>query len=535
MCPGTGEISVTAATDVNAPSVAVPRSLNLATEYVDKPVAEGHGARVAYVHAGGQMSYAELQARVNQAGNVLAGLGVRMEERVALLLPNLPEFVAAFFGAIKIGAVATPLSTAVPVAEQAFLLADSRARVLVASAPLWAALRGQRTQFPLLRHVLIVDGEPEKGEEDFVRLLDGASGELDAAPTTCDDVAFWLHTSGSTGTPKWAVHLQRNPLYAEQLYARPIIDLRPDDVVLPSGPCFHAYPLGLATYFPLRAGAAVVLNRERPTPARMFQLIREQRVTVFAAVPTLYAQMLHAAEAGEAADLGSVRICLSAAEPLPADLAVRWRERFGVEILDGIGTTEALHVFISNRAGESRPGSSGKAVPGYDVRLVDEEEADVAPGEIGNLAIRGGSLFRGYWNRHETNLQVLRGAWYHTGDKYARDADGYFWYQGRADDMLRVSGHWVSPAEVEAVLITHRAVLEAGVVGKADADELIKPKAFVVLRDTSTPSDELAEDLKALVKSTLAPYNYPRWVEFVSELPKTATGKIQRYKLRERG
>jgi benzoate-CoA ligase len=264
----------------------------------------------------------------------------------------------------------------------------------------------------------------------------------------------------------------------------------------------------------------------------MFDLVREHRATVFVGVPTLYAQMLQAASRGEPADLSSVRVCFAAAEPLPADLYRRWRERFRVEILDGIGTTEALHIFISNRAGEARPGSSGRAVPGYRIRLVDDSGADVPEGEIGNLLVSGGSVFVGYWHRQDVTRRVLQGEWYHTGDKYRRDGDGYYWYIGRADDLLRVSGHWVSPAEVEAALVSHPAVLEAAVVGKEDSDGLIKPKAFVVLRDGFQAADRLAEELKAHVKSTIAPYQYPRWIEFDDALPKTATGKIQRYKLR---
>jgi benzoate-CoA ligase len=265
----------------------------------------------------------------------------------------------------------------------------------------------------------------------------------------------------------------------------------------------------------------------------MFHLIRKHRAAVFVGVPTLYAQMLQAAP-HENADLASVRACFAAAEPLPADLYNRWRDRFGVEILDGIGTTEALHIFISNRPGATRPGSSGFPVPGYRIRLVDHDGADVPRGEVGDLLVSGGSLFAGYWRRHDVTRRVLRGEWYVTGDKYRQDADGYFWYMGRADDLLRVSGHWVSPAEVEGALISHPAVLEAAVVGKQDGDKLIKPKAFVVLRDGETPTESLADALKAHVKATIAPYQYPRWIEFCESLPKTATGKIQRFKLRER-
>ncbi|MFI5373418.1 MAG: benzoate-CoA ligase family protein [Candidatus Rokuibacteriota bacterium] len=515
------------------PEVDVPEVLNVAVEYVDGAVAAGHGDRVAYIHESQQVTYAELQRGVNQAGNALAALGVELEHRVAILLPNRPEFVTSFFGAIKIGAVPTPMSFAVTPDEQTFLLADSRARAIVTTAALWGPLRERRGRWPFLRHVLIVGGgASQPGEHDFGTLVHEAPADLEAALTTSEDAAFWLHTSGSTGRPKWAVHLQRDMLHSERLYAAPFVELRPGDVIVCGSPCFHAYPLGFTTYFALKAGATVVLNAERSTPARMFHLVREHRATVFVGVPTLYAQMLQAASRGEPADLSSVRVCFAAAEPLAADLYRRWRERFRVEILDGIGTTEALHIFISNRAGEARPGSSGRAVPGYRIRLVDDSGADVPEGEIGNLLVSGGSVFAGYWHRQDVTRRVLQGEWYHTGDKYRQDVDGYYWYIGRADDLLRVSGHWVSPAEVEAALVSHPAVLEAAVVGQEDSDGLIKPKAFVVLRDGFQAADRLAEELKAHVKSTIAPYQYPRWIEFDDALPKTATGKIQRYKLR---
>jgi len=515
------------------PIVEVPANLNVAAEYVDGAVAAGHGERVAYLYEGERITYADLQKRVNQAGNALAGLGVEIEQRVAVLLPNRPEFTTALFGAIKIGAVPAAMSFAVQPAEHAALLADSRARAIVTTAALWAPLRERRAEFPYLRHVCIVGGGDLKpGEHDFGKLAQAASTRLEAAPTSASDSALWLHTSGSTGTPKWAVHLHKDLPYAERLYAAPYVQLKPGDVIVCGSPAFHAYPLGFATYFAMKAGATYVLCPQRSTPALMFQLVREHKATVFIGVPTLYAQMLNAAEKGEPADFSRVRICLAAAEPLPADLYKRWKERFGVEILDGIGTTEAMHIFISNKAGEVRPGSTGRAVPGYKVKLVDEKGEEVPTGEVGDLVISGGSVFAGYWRRPEVNQRVLRGEWYYTGDKYRKDADGYFWYMGRADDLLRVSGHWVSPAEVEAALISHPSVLEAAVVGRQDNDKLVKPQAFIVLRDAKQASEALVAELKAHVKSTIAPYQYPRWIEFRDSLPKTATGKIQRFKLR---
>jgi benzoate-CoA ligase len=515
-----------------APAVDVPWQLNIAAEYVDGAVAGGHGERIAYLHGEERVSFSELQRRVNQAGNALAALGVGRGQRVAVLLPNRPEFVIAFFAAAKIGAVPIAMSFAVTPDEQVLLLADSGASAIVTTDALWKPLRERLSEFRSLHHVLLVGlGEARAGEHDFARLANRASAELRAAPTGADEVAFWLHTSGSTGTPKWAMHLQRATLYSERLYAAPFVGLSPGDVVVCGSPCFHAYPLGFTTYFALKAGATVVLNSERSTPQRMFQLIRDHRATVFVGVPTLYAQMLHAR--GENADLSTVRTCFSAAEPLPAELYRRWRERFGIEILDGMGATETLQTVISNRAGEARPGSSGRVVPGYRVRLVGEYGTDVPEGDVGELVVSGGSIFAGYWSRPDATTRVLRDGWYHTGDKYRRDADGYYWYMGRTDDLLRVSGHWVSPAEVEAALASHAAVLEAAVVGKEDDDKLIKPKAFVVLRDGIRPSDALADELKAHVKAIIAPYKYPRWIEFHGSLPKTATGKIQRYKLRQ--
>lgn len=509
------------------------RALNVAVEYVDGAMSAGHGERPAYLYEDAATTFDELRRRVNQAGNALAALGVQKGERVAILLPNRPEFVTSFFGAIKIGAVAAPMSFAVTPSEHAFLLADSGARAMVTTPELWLPLRERRHEIPDLRHVLLAgSGESGPGEHNFAALTGAAPDRLEAAVTRADDPAFWLHTSGSTGTPKWAVHLQRSMQCCEKLFAAPFVGLRPGDVVVCGSPSFHAYPLGFTTYFALKAGATVVLNPQRSTPARMFELIRRHRATVFAGVPTLYAQMLHAAASGETADLSSVRACFSAAERLPAELYRRWRDRFGVEILDGAGATETLQTFVSNRAGEARPGSAGRAVPGYDLRLVDDRGADVQEGEVGDLLVRGGSLFAGYWRRPEATRRAVQGEWYRTGDKFRRDADGYYWYMGRADDLLRVSGHWVSPAEVEAALVGHPAVLEAAVVGKQDDDELVKPKAFVVLRAGAVACEALAEALKAHVKASIAPYQYPRWVEFCDSLPKTATGKIQRYKLR---
>jgi benzoate-CoA ligase family protein len=535
-------------TVVDRSGVAVPRSLNIASEYIDGPVARGHGRLRAVCYIGEwaagarlplgvpsdgalNLSYADLLALVNRGAGALAATGLEMEQRVALLLQDSPDWLAAFFGAVKLGAVPVPMNTILPASDYVFLLNDSRARVLVVDAGLWQALRERRPELPFLRAVLVV-GEAGANETSWDAALLAAPEDFEAAPTTCDDVAFWLYSSGSTGAPKGAVHLQHDMLFCEQLYSRPILNLSSTDVVLSAAKLFHAYGLGNSSYFPFAAGARSVLFPGRTTPQTMFDLIARERVTVFFGVPTLFAQMLQAAETGAAVDCSSLRLCVSAAEPLPADIVRRWKARFGVDILDGIGTTEALHIFISNRAGEVRPGSSGKPLPGYDARIVDDDGSIAPPGEIGSLEIRGDSTLAYYWNQHERTKQTVRGEWVGTGDKYSVDPDGYFWYAGRNDDMLKVGGRWVSPAEVEAALVEHPSVLEAAVVAQQDADQLIKPKAYVILRDGVSGSPALSAELQDFVKSRIAPYKYPRWVEFVAELPKTVTGKIQRYKLR---
>jgi benzoate-CoA ligase family protein len=528
--------------------VAVSRSLNIAAEYIDGPVAQGRGSLPAVRYIGEWaagtviplgsradgalgLSYSDLLALVNRGAGALAAAGLEMEQRVALLLPDSPDWLAAFFGGIKLGAVPVPLNTILPPADYVYLLNDSRARVLVVDAGLWKALRESRPELRFLRSVFVV-GEFEGDEHAWDAALLAASEEFEPVPTSCDDAAFWLYSSGSTGTPKGAVHLQHDMLFCEQLYSRPILRLSPSDVVLSAAKLFHAYGLGNSSYFPFAAGAQSVLFPGRATPQSMFDLIARERVTVFFGVPTLFAQMLQAAEGGAACDCSSLRLCVSAAEPLPADIVRRWQARFAVDILDGIGTTEALHIFLSNREGEVRPGSSGKPLDGYDVRIVDDDGSTVPPGEIGSLEIRGDSTLAYYWNQHERTKQTVRGEWITTGDKYSVDSDGYYWYAGRNDDMLKVGGRWVSPAEVEAALVEHSSVLEAAVVAQQDADQLVKPKAYVILRDGVTGSPELGVELQDFVKARIAPYKYPRWVEFVVELPKTVTGKIQRYKLR---
>jgi benzoate-CoA ligase len=509
----------------------LPAQFNVASYFVDRHLAEGRAAAPAYICEDRTLTYGELVELANRAGNALRELGVEMEDRVLVLCLDAPEFLGAFWGAIKIGAVPVPINTMLRGADYLYVLDDSRARVAVISAPLLAEAGPALAQARFLKRVLVAGGSGH-GHRSWEEAIAGASGRLDAAPTSRDDAAFWLYSSGSTGFPKGAVHLHHDMVVCQETYARHILEIRSTDRVFSAAKLFFAYGLGNAGYFPLGVGAQSVLSPHRPTPEGVFEILTRHRPTLFFGVPTLYAAMLAVKEAEKRFDLSSLRLCVSAGEALPEELYTRWRARFGVEIVDGIGTTEILHIFLSNRPGAARPGSTGLPVPGYEAMIVDDAGRPVPQGEIGNLRVKGDSTMAYYWNKHEKTKESLFGAWMQTGDKYYQDADGYFWYCGRGDDMLKVGGIWVSPVEVEATLVRHAAVLEAAVVGQEDEDRLVKPKAYVVLKEPATDAAGLAEELKAFVKDKIAPYKYPRWIEFVAELPKTATGKIQRFKLR---
>jgi benzoate-CoA ligase len=512
-------------------SETLPAQFNVAAYFVDRNVAEGRGAAPAFHYEGRVLTYADVQDLANRTGNLLQELGIGLEDRVLLLCLDAPEFLGAFWGAIKIGAVPIPVNTLLRGADYLYFLEDSRATVAVVSAPLLAEAGPVLGQAKFLRYVLVAGGPPGPylGYEDRVAR---AASRLEPAPTSRDDAAFWLYSSGSTGSPKGAVHLHHDMWICSETYAKQVLGLRSTDKVFSAAKLFFAYGLGNAGYFPMGVGAQSVLFPQRPTPEGVFEVLARQRPTIFFGVPTLYAGMLNVKEAERRFDLSSLRLCVSAGEALPEEIYARWRERFGVEIIDGIGTTEILHIFLSNRPGAARPGSSGLPVPGYEAVIVDDDGRPVPRGEIGNLRVKGDSTMAYYWNKHDKTRETLYGPWIHTGDKYYQDDDGHFWYAGRSDDMLKVGGIWVSPVEVEATLIKHPAVLEAAVVGKEDSEGLIKPRAFVVLKEPAGAGVALADELKGFVKDKIAPYKYPRWIEFVPELPKTATGKIQRFKLR---
>jgi benzoate-CoA ligase family protein len=513
------------------PRVHVPRGYNAAVDLVDRHLAEGRGEKVAFVDDRTRLTYADLAEQVNRAGNALLALGVRREQRVVLILQDSITFPVLFLGAIKIGAVPVPVNTLLTAEDYDGLLRDSRAVALVVSAALFDKVSPILAGQPFLEHVVIDGTVASPGATlALAPLLERASPALAAAPTTADDVAFWLYTSGSTGKFKGAVHLHADMVQTAELYAVGVLGLREDDVVFSAAKLFFAYGLGNTLSFPLRVGATAVLMAERPTALAVRKRLVEAEPTVFCGVPTLFASLL--------ADTGlerppRLRVSTSAGEALPRDLGERWRERMGSDILDGIGSTEMLHIFISNRPGDVRYGTTGKVVPGYEVKILDEHGAPVPPGHVGDLWVSGPSSAPCYWNRRDLSRATFHGPWTRTGDHYLCDEQGYYVYQGRSDDMLKVGGIYVSPFEVEAALVSHEKVLEVAVVAHKDEHGLVKPKALVVLKDLEQASETLADELRAYVKSLLAPYKYPRWVEFVRELPKTATGKIQRFKLRK--
>lgn len=516
----------------HAARVDVPRAFNAASYFVDRQAIEGRERRTALVCEDHEFDYGDVARGVNRMGNALRALGVRMEERVVLVLPDVPEFVYAFWGAMKIGAVPVPVNTRLTPRDYAYILDDTRATTAVVSETHAASIESVRGSLRFLRHLIVV-GAATEPQLAFDTLIDSASAELDPAPTTSDDAAFWLYSSGTTGTPKGVIHLHHDMVACCHGFGRHVLEIGEDDRCFSVAKLFFAYGLGNALYYPFWVGASTVLDAAHPEPARVFQIMDRTRPTLFFAVPTAFAALLREATQTGRQTLGGVRRCFSAGEPLPKALYERWRARFGVEILDGIGSTEMCHTFIANRAGAARPGSSGTLVPGYDAMIVDDAGRAVPDGELGHLLVSGDSCCAGYWNQHERTKSAITGAWIRTGDTYRRDADGYFWYAGRADDMIKAGGIWVSPAEVESALIEHEAVLEAGVVGVADEDELIKPVAFVVLADGYDASPALEHTLRAFVKERIAPFKCPRRVVFIDALPKTATGKIQRYRLRE--
>jgi benzoate-CoA ligase family protein len=501
---------------------------NVAVPFVDRHVPEGRGAKVAIRSAAREATYAEVAERVNRSGNALLGAGLQKGQRLLLVVKDCPEFFYLFWGAIKAGVIPVPLNTILRAQDYRAMIEDSCCSAVVFSSEFAGevepAISAARPAPPL---ALPVEG----GERNLRALMDRASTELRASPSAATDPAFWLYSSGSTGKPKGVVHLHRDSVATSLLFGQDTLGMREHDVIFSAAKLFFAYGLGNAMTFPLWTGATSVLLETRPTAKNALQTIERFRPTFYFGVPTLYAAQLQALEQ-ERYDLSSLRCCVSAGEPLPADIFRRWKERTGLEILDGLGSTEGLNTFLSNVPGDARPGTSGKPVPGYEVRIVDDEGAEVGPGVIGRLQAKGPSMAPYYWNDPERTARTMIGEWVDTGDAYFRDEEGYYHHCGRSDDMLKVGGIWCSPIEIEACLVDHQSVLEAAVVGRPDENGLLKPEAWVVLRDGRLPSPALANELITHCKSRLAPYKFPRGIHFVEELPKTATGKIQRYRLR---
>jgi benzoate-CoA ligase len=516
---------------VMPPQVEFPRRYNAAHDLIERNLLGRRGDKTAFIDDNGSYTYSELAERVNRFGNAIRTLGLEPEQRLLLCVHDGIDFPTAFLGSIKAGIVPVAVNTLLTTADYRYVLEDSRARVLVVAAellPAFAPVLAERPKY--LEHVIVSQGDAGP-YRSLSALLEGARTTLDVAPTTPDDMCFWLYSSGSTGAPKGTVHVHSSLIHTAELYAGPTLGLRPSDVSFSAAKLFFAYGLGNGLTFPMWSGGTSVLMAGRPTPGSVFARLREHSATVFYGVPTLYAGMLASPEL-PAAGLPSLRRCASAGEALPEEIGKRWTRHFGIDILDGIGSTEMLHIFLSNRPGDVRYGTTGLPVPGYELRVVGDDGEPVAPGVPGELHVAGPTSAAFYWNQRTRSRNTFVGPWTRTGDKYVVSEDGYFKYAGRSDDMLKVSGIYVSPIEVESALIAHEAVLECAVVGKEDDDKLTKPIAFVVLRDGIAPSEELARDLKVHVKGRLAPYKYPRWIEFVAELPKTATGKIQRFKLR---
>ncbi len=506
---------------------------NVTTKLIDEMVEKGLGDKVLVYYKDKTYTYAEMQKMINRVGNALKILGVHMEERVMLVMYDSPEATACFFGIIKIGAIPIPINYMYTMHDYRYLLNNSRARTLIADSDFIEAIEGYKDKFLYLENTIIVGEKSRAYHISFHDIVDRCSDKLDVAYTTFEDAAFWNYTSGSTGVPKAAVHLQHDVFFCIDNYAKAVLGLTHDDILFSASKFFFAYGLGNSFLYPPALGASVVLLPDRPRPETIFSTITKYRPTVFFGVPTLYANMLELKDTEKKYDLSSLRICTSAGEALPKEIFYEWKKRFGLEILDGIGSTELLHIFISNRPGDVKPGSSGKLVPGYQAKIVNDEGAEVPEGEVGTLLVHGESTALYYYRHSEKTKTSMLGEWFNTGDKYYRDAEGYYYYRGRSDDMLKVGGIWVSPIEVEDALVSHPAVLEAAVVAKKDEHHLVKPKAFVLLKKGRHPSEKLEKDIKAFVKKSIAPYKYPRWIEFVKDLPKTTTGKIQRYKLRE--
>jgi 4-hydroxybenzoate-CoA ligase len=500
--------------------------------FVDRHQRDGAGGRLAFQDPWRSLTYAELQAATRRFAGAIRNVGIGREQRVVILLQDTVDFPVAFWGTMRAGAVPVPINTLLTPETVSYILNDSRAEAVAISAPLVPALAHVLSG---ARHVIVSQPDGSGYGTPWEEFLDSGHPESPTAGASPDEVAFWLYSSGSTGAPKGVKHVHASLRCTADTYGARVLGIGPDDVMFSAAKAFHAYGLGNSMTFPMSVGASSVFLPDRPTPDAVLGIMRQYNPSLFGGVPTLYAGLLANPYIAPGAGSSRLRRCISAGEALPEDIGKRWKSLVGVDILDGIGSTEMLHIFISNRPDDVRYGSSGKPVPGYEARIIDEHDRPVPHGEAGELVVSGDSAAEGYWNQRAKTRRTFQGAWTYTGDTYTRDAEGYFRFQGRSDEMLKVSGVWVSPFEVEEALISHPAVLEAAVIGRQDRDGLVKPKAFVILQDGARDQDAavLVPALQAHVKDRIGVWKYPRWIEFIDTLPKTATGKIQRFRLRE--
>jgi benzoate-CoA ligase family protein len=510
----------------------VPEEFNLAAFLLDRHVKEGRASKPAVYYEHQAITYAELAESANRLGNALLGLGMERENRVMICLPDCPQFFASYFGSMKIGAVPVAVSTMATPQDYLYYLNDSRAKALIVHQDFAPSIRQVRSELYYLKHFIVV-GEAETGELHYDSLLSSASPDLAPAATSRDDMAFWMYSSGTTGKPKGIVHLHHDMMYFLPPHCE-LLSIGENDLVFSASKLYFSYGRNNSLETPFNCGAGVVLYPGLPVPEKILNVIEEYHPTLFYSVPSSYAAILaYLDNTGRTCDLSSLRHCISAGEPLPKVMFERWLEKFGLEILDSVGSTDVGGMYLSNKPGLIKPGSSGVLLPGFEGRLVDKEGHDVGQGEIGSLWIKSEGTAAYYWNKHQKTKENFWGEWFNTGDEFYRDSDGFYWYVGRADDLLKAGGIWVSPLEVEGVLLEHSAVNQCAVIGAPDAAGLDKPMAFVVLNEGHEASQDLERELRDFVRDRIAHYKCPRWFRFTNELPRTATGKVQRYKLRE--
>lgn len=509
----------------------VPEVFNQVDVLLERHVREGRGKNVAIHYGDVEITYEDLYLMVNRAGNALKNMGIEPENRVLMILNDSPEFITTYLAAMKIGAIPIPVNTLAGYKDYLFFAKDSRAKLIFVNSEFYEKVKGLKKEVTSLKEIISV-GEPIEGTINYSQFLSGAPSELDTEPTSRDDMAFWMYTSGTTGVPKGVVHLHHDIVYYMPPFCEHVLGVTEKDIIFATSKMFFSYGRNASLETPLLYGASVILWPKWPRPEEIIDIVEKKKPTILFSVPTFYIALLKEVEKRGHCDFSSLRICVSAGEPLPKEIFERWDRTFGIGIIDGVGSTDVGGIYLANKEGRKKPGSSGKIIPGFEAELRDEEGKPVEGGNAGTLWIKNDGVTPGYWRRHEKNKEVIKGEWFNTGDLFIMDADGYFYYQGRADDMLKVSGQWVSPIEIENIIMEHPSVRECGVVGVQSDEGLIRIKAFVVLNEGYTPNEELEKEIIESVKKKTAHFKAPKWVSFVSELPRTTTGKLIRYRLR---